>query len=333
MRLYLSFVITLFWFFSQQNTALAFNTNQAFDSQGHRGARGLLPENTLAGFSNALSIGVNTLELDIATTRDGVIVISHDPALNPNITRDKNGNWLSETGPAIRSLTFDELKTYDVGRLKPKTRYQKRFPNQQAINGTHIPTLSQVIQLVRNSANKSTRLNIETKLNPARPELTQSPENFVSTLLKTLEDQNFTNQVSVQSFDWRTLQIIQRLAPEIPTSYLTAQQDWLNNIQPSDDGPSLWTAGFDIRSFQGNIPTMIKAAGGHIWSPYHLDVSSEQIKHAQKLGLKVKVWTVNETHRMEALIDMGVDGIITDYPDRLRQVLEKRGMLGVDNNG
>jgi glycerophosphoryl diester phosphodiesterase len=106
----------------------------AFDLVGHRGARGLAPENTLPGFARALSLGVTTLELDTAITKDGVIVISHDPALNPDITRDRNGKWLGKFGPGIHSLTFDELQQYDVGRLKPNTDYAKLFPEQRPVD-------------------------------------------------------------------------------------------------------------------------------------------------------------------------------------------------------
>ena len=163
----------------------------SFDSQGHRGARGLLPENTLAAFARALSIGVTTLELDVGATRDGVIVVTHNPRLEPESTRDKDGNWLSDTGPAIRSLTLKELRTFDVGRMKPGTRYQERFPDQLAIDGMRIPTLEQLLLLVRCSGNEQIRLNIETKLRPTEPELYLSPEEFIAALLSVVKDKVF----------------------------------------------------------------------------------------------------------------------------------------------
>ena len=133
-------------------------------------------------------------------------------------------------------------------------------------------------------------------------------------------------RVTIQSFDWRTLHEVQRRAPEIPTAYLSARQRRLDNISRRKFGPSRWTAGFDIDDFGGSVPRMVKAAGGRIWSPYHREVDAGRIKEAHGLGLTVKVWTVNEEKRMKALIEMDVDGIITDYPDRLRRVLEMRGM-------
>src|SRR5215208_5425888 len=122
---------------------------QAFDLQGHRGARGLAPENTLPAFALALSIGVTTLELDVAMTKDGILVVHHDEWLNPDIARGPDGRFLGTRGPAIHSLTLDEVKRYDVGRIKPGTGYGAEFPEQRPIDGTRIPTLEEVFALVR----------------------------------------------------------------------------------------------------------------------------------------------------------------------------------------
>ncbi len=317
-RLFLA-VFVLVW--SNQLIGIA----NGFDAQGHRGARGLAPENTLSSFATALSIGVSTLELDVGVTGDGVIVVTHDPRLKPDTTRDKNGAWLSENGPAIHTLTLKELRKFDVGRLNPATRYQNRFPNQIAVDGASIPTLKEVLLLVECSRNGQVRLNIETKLNPFEPELFPQPTEFVSELLKVVGKHGFLKRVTIQSFDWRTLQEVQDQAPSIPTSYLSAQQSWLDNIQAGEADHSPWTAGFDIDDFE-DVPEMVKAAGGRIWSPYYRELSKENLQKAHALGLEVKVWTVNDLDSMEALVSMGVDGIITDYPDRLRRVLDKLAM-------
>ena len=138
----------------------------ALDLQGHRGARGLAPENTLPAFATALSLGVTTLELDTGITKDGVVVISHNTTLNPDITRDRAGQWLGGPGPAIYNLTFPELQQYDVGRIKPGTDYAKQFPEQKAVDGTRIPRLAELFALVKKSGNEQIRFNIETKLSP-----------------------------------------------------------------------------------------------------------------------------------------------------------------------
>ena len=299
---------------------------QAFDAQGHRGARGHVPENTLASFARALTIGVNTLELDVGITRDGIVIVTHNPRLEPETTRDSEGDWLTETGPAIRSLTLEQIKSFDVGGIKPGTRYSERFPDQIVIDKARIPTLEEVILLVKRSGNDSVRLNIETKLKPMDANLYPEPKEFVEAVLAVVNKQGFMQRITIQSFDWRTLQETQRQAPAVPTSYLTVQQNWYDNLHSNQAGPSPWTAGYDIDTFNGSIPKMIKAAGGRVWSSYYREVSASKIQQAHDLGLEVKVWTVNDTEQMEALIIMGVDGIITDYPDRLRDVLQKQGM-------
>src|SRR5688572_10569032 len=150
----------------------------AFDAQGHRGARGLLPENTLPAFQRALELGVTTLELDCGLTKDGVVVVSHDPLLNPDFTQDAQGRWLEGVGPAIRDFDMAELQRYDVGRLRPGTAYAKRFPTQQPIDGTPIPRLADVFALVRRVGDDTVRFNIETKLSPLKPDETAAPDVF-----------------------------------------------------------------------------------------------------------------------------------------------------------
>src|SRR5260370_39901496 len=139
---------------------------QAFDLQGHRGARGLAPENPLEAFATALKIGVTTLELDLAMTKDGVLVVSHDSYLNPDHTRGPDGKFLVAQGPAIHSLPLAEVKQYDVGKLKAGTAYAAGFPEQRGMDGIRIPTLAELFDLVRKSGADHVRFNIEPKLTP-----------------------------------------------------------------------------------------------------------------------------------------------------------------------
>jgi glycerophosphoryl diester phosphodiesterase len=218
------------------------------------------------------------------------------------------------------------VKTYDVGRLKPATPYAERHPEQAASDGERVPTLAEVFALAERAGNAEVRFNIETKLRPAEPDLAPAPEVFAAALLGVIAVHGMADRVTIQSFDWRTLREVQRRAPGMPTAYLTAQQEWLDNVRVGQVGPSPWTAGLDVDDFGGSLPRLVKAAGGRIWSPYYKDVSAGAIKAAHELGIKVVVWTVNASERMDRLIDMGVDGIITDYPDRLRAVIERRGL-------
>ncbi len=301
------------------------NASQALDIQGHRGARGLMPENTLPAFAKALSIGVTTLELDLAVSKDLHVVVSHNPRFEPDTARI-NGDWLMQSSPSIHSLTLKSVKNYDVGRLNPAGKYARRYPDQQPVDDTPVPTLGEVFELVNRSGNNMVRFNIEIKINPEKPELTLAPNEFAEAVIKVIRNHRMQNRSAVQSFDWRVLAVVQTLAPDISTSYLTVNQPWLNNLQTGMPGLSPWLNGFDVDNFGGSAARAVKAAGGTIWSPYHKEVSPESIKMAQQLGLSVNVWTVNEPGRMRELIEMGVDGIITDYPDRLRLVLEELGL-------
>ena len=304
--------------------ALSF-TAQAIDLQGHRGARGLLPENTLPSFERALDLGVTTLELDIAITSDGVLVIHHDPTLNPSITRDASGQFLERRGPPIHSLTWAQLQTYDVGRLKPGSDYAKPYPDQQPVDGTRIPRLSDLFDLVKRRGDDKVRFAIETKVRPTHPDETPAPEAFARAVVEEIRKGGMAARSQILSFDWRTLRTVQQIAPEIPTVYLSAQQRWLDNIGADRPEGSAWTAGFQYRE-HGSVPKMVKAAGGSFWSVYFGDLDAQKVKEAQSLGLKVLVWTVNDPAVMSRMLDWGVDGLITDRPDLARKVLETRGV-------
>lgn len=294
----------------------------AFDLQGHRGSRGHRPENTLAAFEHALAIGVTTLELDIAFTADGAAVISHDQALNPDITRDANGQWLAGPGPLIHSLALAQVQSHDVGRLKPGTRYARQFPLQRPQDGQRIPTLAQLFMRVQELRADQVRFNLETKIDPSQPANTLAPEPFARALLAVIREHGMEQRVTIQSFDWRPLQVISQLAPAIPTAYLTSER---NPNSDTTRTQGQWTAGFLLRD-HGSTARTVKAAGGTIWSPHFNDLTPALLQEARELGLKVIPWTVNEAPDIERIIAMGVDGIISDYPDRVRELMRKRGM-------
>jgi len=298
---------------------------EAFDLQGHRGARGLAPENSLPAFARALEIGVTTLELDVGVTRDGVVVVHHDRRLNPDIVRGPDGRWLQTPTPAIHDLSFHDLQRYDVGRIRPGSDYSRRFPNQKRMDRVRIPALASVFDLARHGANAGVRFSIETKISPLEPGESPPPDTFARAVIAAVRAAGVQDRVAVQSFDWRTLAVVQREAPEIGTVYLSAQQAWLDNIGAGQARGSPWTAGLQ-HSDHGSVPGMVKAAGGRVWSPYHGDLTADLLGEAKALGLKVVVWTVNTRADMDRFIGWGVDGMITDYPDVLRDVLEARRM-------
>ena len=286
------------------------------DTQGHRGARGLLPENTLPAFARAIEIGVTTLELDCGMTKDGVVVVSHDTALNPDITREANGRWLESRGPLIHELTYAQLERYDVGRIRPGSDYARRFPIQQPVDGARIPRLADVFAL---AGPADVRFNLETKLSPSRPEETASPETFVAALLAEIDAASMVDRMTIQSFYWRMLDVVRASESRIKTAALTAEQDWTDNIARAAPA-SAWTEPHHVSAYAGSIPRTAQAAGAAVWSPYFTEISVALVREAHALGMAVVVWTVNEESDMRRMIDYGVDAILSDYPDVLCRV-------------
>lgn len=292
----------------------------AFDLQGHRGARGLAPENTLAGFERALAVGVTTLELDVVITADGVPVISHDAVLNPDITRDASGRWLQERNQTIHRLNVADLQAWDVGRINPASRYARDLSDQEPRDGQRIPTLAALFERVQQLGATQVRFNIETKLQPDRPDEAPAPEAFVRAVLEVVRAHGMERRVSLQSFDWRTLKACQQLAPEVPVVHLTAVLPRMDNLSSGE-----WTHGLRLDGHR-DVPGLVAAAGGKTWSPHFSNLSQQALRRARSLGLRVLPWTVNETADMERLLDWGVDGLVTDHPERLRALMQQRGM-------
>ena len=303
--------------------AVAGAATPAFDLQGHRGARGLAPENTLAAFERALRIGVDTLEFDVAITADDVPVVMHDLTLNPAVVRGPDGAWLSSR-PAVRSLKLAELQRFDVGRLDPASRYGQQFASQSPSDGERIQTLEAVLErikeLTRDAKGPPVRFTIETKLDPGQPELTPEPAAIVDALLRVIRKAGLTERVTLQSFDWRTLRHLRTIEPAIPTACLTTQGSSSDNVR---DGA--WTAGLALSDYP-SVAALAKAAGCSIWSPNFNNLQPADVGAAHAMGMKVLPWTVNQPADMQRLLEWGVDGLISDYPDRVREVMSRRNM-------
>lgn len=288
---------------------------------GHRGAAGLAPENTLSAFQKACETGVDAVELDVFLTADDNIVVHHDYTLKPETTRTADGEWLNRSGPALRDLTLVQLKAYDVGRLKPNTRYSRRYPQQQPVDGERIPTLGEVISLLASKCDEATQLWVEIKTNPENANLTPSPETIAGAVVKLLRERNYTGRARILAFDWRVLVHIQKIASEIPVVYLSHVGARFNTIRPGQPGASPWMAGLDIDDFSGSIPRAVLSAGGRYWAPYYQYITRALLEEAHQLGIKVYVWTVDSRSEMVRLIEMGIDGIITNRPDILKSVM------------
>lgn len=276
----------------------------------------------MASFKVAQDLGVTTLETDLAVTRDGVVVISHDPVLNPALTRGPDGQWLAAAGPAIRTLSLDELKRYDIGRLDPASKYAQQFPEQKPVDGQRFPTLTEFFA----QAAPEVRFNIEIKTDPGKPDLTLDPAAFAKLAVEGIRKAGAEARSTLQSFDWRGLIEARKLAPEIATGCLSIESNNFDTVQRGSGRPSPWLGGLDLAAHGGSVPALAKAAGCATWSPFWRNVTAENVKEAHALGLKVVPWTVNVPAEMERLIDLGVDGLITDYPDRGARIVAAKGL-------
>jgi glycerophosphoryl diester phosphodiesterase len=293
---------------------------------GHRGARGVLPENTLIGFQNTFDIGVDVVELDVLTTADDVPVITHYPRLMAASTRDAAGRWLNGQSPAIRDLTLTELKAHDVGGLRAGTDYAARYPDQAFLDHQRIPTLAELAEMVSRPPYEGVWLNIEIKSKPSRPEFTPPLPNYVSGILAVLNRFRLAPRVILQSFDWRILREVAVQAPDLPRSHLSYLDRPDPPMDPNIIDGSDWMAGAKLGDAGGSLPDLIADLGGAVWSPYHSDIRAEDVARAQARGLIVNAWTANSAAEIQAAIDAGVDGLITDYPARAQRILLAQGL-------
>ncbi|WP_328476082.1 glycerophosphodiester phosphodiesterase family protein [Actinoplanes sp. NBC_00393] len=311
--------------------ATAGSRDRQFDLQAHRGGLGLRVESTLASFGNALQLGVSTLELDVQITEDGQAVVTHD--------RRVSGAKCTDTAPAtagdpefpyvgkyVNTLSLAQVRTLDCGSKTLPDR-----PGQLAVPGARMPLLREVFALVKRYRADGVKLNVETKVEAGAPSETAPREQFVQVTAAEIRRTGLLRQVTIQSFDWGALMRMRQVEPRLPLVALT-NYDFLQTGQP---GASPWLGGIDIDDFGGDPIKAIRSFGATTFSPVHgfpqngtvTDpayrpyVTREMVRHAHANGIKVVPWTINDIPTMSKLISDGVDGIITDYPDRLRTLL------------
>lgn len=306
-----------------------------FDLEAHRGGRDVRPENTLYSYAYAIELGATSIECDMQLTKDGQIVMSHNPILNSDITRDKNGNYIENNKYDIRLMTVDELKKFDVGVMDQNCgEYYDLHGKTQFTYDAKIPTLEELMQLIQSYDDKNIVLNIETKSYPdpasAGYKNNADPKKFVEVFNNIVKKYDMEDRVVLQSFDWQTLIEMKKLNPNISTSALWQEQpSWgrdSESLRRYEKKKSPWLGGLDIKDYQGNPVKAAHAIGADIISPYYTEISKQDVDEAHSLGMKVVPWTVNNEKDMTMLLDMGVDGIISDKPWLLKQVLEKRNI-------
>jgi glycerophosphoryl diester phosphodiesterase len=291
---------------------------ETFEVQGHRGARGHRPENTLVGFEYAIDLGVTSLELDTGISADGVVVVCHDPVISPMLCLDAAGQRLPvDIHQPLNQLTLAEIQAFDCGTLNPDPI---AFPDQRPVPGASIPTLQQVFDLVKQTS-PHIRMTIEAKSNPVVPGETPNPDAFAAALVAIVQQNDMVEQVTIQAFDWCVLQYVKQLNPSLRTAALLFHSPTTTTLR------SPFLAGFDAAAYV-NVANLLTATGFiDVYSPNYetlLPKSSnflQTVDEMHRSGFPVIPWTVNDPVIMDELIGLGVDGLITDFPDRLLAIL------------
>ncbi|MBU6342513.1 MAG: glycerophosphodiester phosphodiesterase [Bacteroidetes bacterium] len=271
---------------------------EGFDWQGHRGCRGLRPENSIPAFLHALEIPeLTTLELDLAVSKDGQLVVSHEPWFEANICLLPSGDTIKPNESEkylILNYTAAEIRGFDCG-----SKGNNRFPEQEKMR-VYKPTLGELVDTLRKSRPERVAnilWNMEIKTDPEWDGIRTPPvDSFAALVVKQLRMLGLDKNTMVQSFDTRALEAVHRMAPEIPLVYLVE---------------NVW-------GFETNIDKLTFKP--NVYSPYHELVTPKLIKKCRERGIKVVPWTVNDLATMRSLIHLGVDGIITDYPNLISQV-------------
>ncbi len=284
---------------------------------GHRGARGLFPENSMVGFENILKMGVTLIELDVVFSKDKTPIITHDHTINPSTSRDVDGEFVNEN-IKVSSLTVEQIKNYEIGRLDLDSDYGRRFPEQAQLDGIYMPTLQELFEKMQQPEFEQMRLMVEIKSEPNY--LSQDRENIASLVIKQIREANLSNKVLLHSFDWLLLSEFKKKDPKITTSFLTKKgyQNESENYYPSQVFMQ------DAAGYSNSVPEKISALGGSVWCPYFKDITRDRLLSARENNLIVVVWTLNELDDIDAMIELGVDAIVTDYPLRVMSALIAR---------
>lgn len=284
---------------------------------GHRGARGLFPENTIEGIEAALALGLDGVEIDIALTADGVPVLSHEPSLYPDLVRGPDGRWIDAPAPLIRDLRAGALASFDVGRLRPGSPTDTRFPRQAPVDGARMPRLDTVLAL-------GARCVVELKTFPDRPDDTAKPEAMAEAVASVVDGAGAGARVVVESFDWRGPRHLRRTRPDLAFAWLTRAETEL--------AAPLWWDGPSPGDFGGSVPRAVAAEGTpegkprDAWAPEYPTLTRARVEEAHALGLRVLTWTVNDPADIARVIAWGVDGLITDRPDIARRIMAEAGL-------
>ena len=292
---------------------------------GHRGARGEIAENSIEGFKHTFALGIKAIELDVVISKDKIPVLYHYFNLMPYLVKDESGNWLKNSELKVFDKSYEELSKYNIGGLDPESKHGKRFKEQKLLKNAKIPKLSELLELASRKENKDVFLNIEVKSTPFKLGLTPIPSDTVSLILKDIDTYKLEDRIIISSFDWRILYELKKQNPRILRGFITLQQD-LSTTKKNIYENSPWMAKNYSLDELFLLPNIIKSLEGHVWSAFYRDVTKQNVELAHKHGLATCVWTVNREQDIIRMIEYGVDGIITDYPEKVQEICKSKNI-------
>lgn len=304
-----------------------------FEIYGHRGTRGLSPENTIPAYKTALSLGIDVMDMDINMTKDGILVVTHNLSLNPGLTRViGTDQYITNSKLWIKDYTLDQLRKFDVGRLDLGSEYGRTYPDQYSVDQVAIPTLDEVIRYGKKIGGPSLRFQIEMKTDPTSVG-SSDPMEMAIALKKVMVREEIVERTEVQAFDFRCMLALKKILPNATLQFLTYEAEQHTMLNPDPKIAGIWTAGYLLKDYGGSIPKMIVDLGGTVWGVEDVELTEEQIEEAKQLGLKIVVWSLPTFPNVninvpltEKLMDQGIDGFITDRPDILRGLIAARGL-------
>jgi glycerophosphoryl diester phosphodiesterase len=275
---------------------------------------GVWPANTLEGARACLETSVDGIEIDVQLTADGHVVAHHDYWLSRHATR-LDGEWLEARGPALKTMTLADLRRYDVGTLRPGSSYAERYPARAPMDGVRIPTLPELLDLLKSAPGRPRLIYVEIKTDPQDPEASPDPTLITEAVLDDLEAAGWIDHAKIIAFDWAVLRLATFRAPRIATAHLTVPAAMAGQVRPLPNGESPWVDGYDPERFGGSELRAIKAHGGVEWSPHLADVTPERLAEARDLDLLVGPWGVSSAADIRRMADAGVWSVTVSGPD------------------
>ena len=275
---------------------------------------GAWPANSLEGAIRCVAAPIDGIEIDVQMSADGHVVAHHDYRLKRSQTR-LDGAWLGETGPALKSLTLAQLRRYDIGRSRPGSYEDEHYPRREAFDGARIPTLPELLAVLKTGEGPRRWIYVEIKTDPQNPDDAPDAATVTDAVIDDLEAADYIDAAKIIAFDWAVLRLARERRADLATAHLTIPPALAGTVKRLPDGDSPWADGCDPRHHGGSDLAAIKAHGGEEWSPHLVDITAERMAEAVGLGLKVGPWGVSSAEDIRRMVELGAYSATVSGPD------------------